>query len=183
MIELVTAPQIIAAVVAGVFAVACKVLELRAKKPENGDVQFRPRRGVIGWFAIIAAVAAVLLALMSVSFSRKSLEGQGAIQGIGRAVVDIHCVRPSTGIISVYARATSGAIEYRSSLIPRLYLNDQLIAGTWSRQTEKAFLRHEVTLTVLVALRVGENTVRIEATGDDIQPPEITGRYVVLASQ
>lgn|GEM_PF-6313204 len=68
MKELLFTPQVIAATIAGLFAIGCKLLE---RRPSVGDRT--PRRGFLGWLVIIAAVFAVVLSIISISQSRRSL--------------------------------------------------------------------------------------------------------------
>jgi hypothetical protein len=65
-------PEIIAAFIAGIFAVLCKVLE---RKPVAGE--FSSRRGFLGWLVIIAAIFSVALSVFSISASRRKLSQGG----------------------------------------------------------------------------------------------------------
>ena len=58
--------------IGGVFAIICRLLEHRST-PGRASQQAKGR-GLLGWLAIIAAIAAIVLALMSITKSRVELQ-------------------------------------------------------------------------------------------------------------
>lgn len=93
-------PQIIAAVIAGIFAIICKFLERRPSESSSGK-----SRGFAGWLVIIAAAAAIVLSIYSITVSRQQLspltwnehDQQGAVI-IGDTLICYGYVEASTGV-------------------------------------------------------------------------------------
>jgi hypothetical protein len=135
LIETLTSAPVISAAIGGTFAIICKLLEAKSSQQTRS-------RGLLGWLAVIAAVAAIALALMSISMSRMVLQSEGILAGSQSATAEVLCSGKAMALISVQVEATGYPKKFRTALTPQLLVNGNLVARTMNRNTNGDGIRH-----------------------------------------
>lgn len=174
MIQLVSTPQVLAAIVAGIFSIFCKLLE-RSKRDSDGATFQSSPRGFLGNWTVIMALAAVLFASYSIWISHRQMHPGVSIIAEKDLAIDPknetateEFVIADPGLLLVTGRSLSGhhtKVE-EHNVFNQLYVTVDDVAIGYNRDYASAITTSgfQASACGIILLKAGKHTIKVKRT-------------------